>query len=349
MRYTASPTTYRASLLKYDQLREKGLANFEYLLDYWGIEYKKLTEVEYDFINPTREDRDFGACRFNTQKGRGADFASRTISKEDCRNFGLGFTPEDFSGYTNGAPYKAGFDIIGLTQRIHNCNTYSDAAGWLRSDLSKLGENSALVIPSKDAAEKRRKEQAAQLQKKIELSQRLWHTAKELKGSKGELYFKNRHGLNPQETNIRINPWLKHISGVRYPTLLFKVQREPNGPIVAIHRIFLSENGEIKAPVNDPKMALGAIKGAGIWFGKPCDTLFVAEGPENALVYREVGKTFVVSTVYSTNYHNLTIPDCVKTVILVPDEDKAGLSACKLAIETYTKQGKRVKMVRLNG
>jgi len=335
--------------LKHDQLREKALANFESLLNYWGIEYKKLTEVEYDFLSPTRSDRNFGACRFNTHKGRGADFASSTITEQDCKFLGVGFSPNDFSGYSNGEYRKHGFDIIGLVQRIHSCSTYNDAAGYLSSDLKKIAEQGGIITPPKDAAEKRRIEQAEQLQKKIELSQRLWHTAKEFKGSKGELYFENRHGLSPKETNIRFNPWLKHISGVRYPTLLFKVQKEPNGPIVAIHRIFLSENGETKAPVNDPKTALGAIKGAGIWFGKPCDTLFIAEGPENALVYREVGKQFVVSTVYSTNYHNLVIPSYVKTIILVPDEDKAGLSACKLAIEAYTKQGKKVKMVRING
>lgn len=332
-------------MAKHDQLREKGLANFESLLTLWGIEYKKLTEVEYDFLSPTRSDRNFGACRFNTYKGRGADFASSTITEQDCKLLGIGFSPNDFSGYSNGEYRKSGFDIIGLVQRVHNCNTYNDAAGYLSNDLKKIAEQGVIVTPAKDAAEKRRLEQAAQLQKKIELSQRLWHTAKELKGSKGEVYLDCR-GIHPKETSIRINPWLKHTSGIRYPTLLFKAQKSPDGPIVAIHRIFLSENGETKAPVDDPKMALGAIKGAGIWFGNPSSILIIAEGPENALIYREANHSFVVSTVYSTNYHNLTIPKYVKTVILAPDEDKAGMSACKLAIKEYSKQGKKIRLAR---
>ena len=331
-----------------DQLREKGLANFESLLNLWGIEYRKLTEVEYDFLSPTRSDRNFGACRFNIDKGRGADFASATITEQDCELFGTGFTKDDFVGYSNGEYSKSGFDIIGLVQRVHNCSSYQNATGALKDDLNKIAERGGIIIPSKDAAEKRRKEQAEKLQKKIELSQRLWHTAKDYKGSKGELYFENRHGLKVNETNIRINPWLKHISGVRYPTILFKVQRAPDGPIVAIHRIFLNEDYSNKAPVDDPKMALGAIKGAGIWFGAPCDTLFIVEGPENALVYRHVGHQFVVSTVYAGNYHTLTIPSYVKTIFLAPDEDKAGFAAYRLAVQEYSKQGKKMKSVKYN-
>jgi len=335
--------------VKYDQLREKGLANFELLLDYWGIEFRKLSEREYDFINPTRCDRNFGACRFNTHKGRGADFAASTISEQDCNLLGLGFNAHDFNGYTNGQVFKSGFDIVGLAQRIHNCGTYQDAMVRLKADLSEIEKGSdSFVKPAKDAAEKRRIELELQLQKKTELSQRLWHTAKDYKNTLVETYFENRHGLTIDETNIRVNLNLKHISGVRYPTILFKVQKSPDGPIVAIHRIFLSPDGTKKATVDDPKMALGPIKGAGIWFGSPCDILYILEGPENALVYRFVGKQFVVSTVYSTNYHNLVIPSYVKTVILAPDEDKAGLSACKLAATEYTKQGKKVKLVRVH-
>jgi len=335
--------------MKYDQLREKALANFESLLDLWGIEYKKITEVEYDFINPTRYDKNYGACRFNINKGRGADFASVTISESDCNNIGNGFTKEDFVGYVNGTAQKAGFDIIGLTQRIRHTNTYQDAAGWLSRDLQAIKDNGSLIVPAKDAAERRRKDQRQQQQKIVELSQRLWHAAKEIKNTKAEVYFNSRE-LHPQEKTIRIINYLRHKgTDKRYPTVIFKVQEALDGPIVAIHRIFLKEDGNGKADVPEPKMALGRIKGAGIWFGTPSDTLYVAEGPENALYIREVGIKFVVSTVYSTNYHNLVIPSYTKTVVLVPDEDGAGLNACKLAIKEYTKQGKNVKLVKYNG
>ena len=47
--------------MKYDQLREKALANFELLLNHWGIEFQLIGEHEYDFLNPTRQDDNFGA------------------------------------------------------------------------------------------------------------------------------------------------------------------------------------------------------------------------------------------------------------------------------------------------
>ncbi len=333
--------------MRHDTIREKGLANFESLLALWGVEFKKLTENEYDFLSPTRCDRNFGACRFNTYKGRGADFASSTITDGDCRLLGAGFTKNDFVGFTNGKAQKSGFDIIGLVQRVHNCNTYQEGIRYLNDDLNKIKANGGIITPPRDAAEKRRLELEAQQQKRIEISQRVWHTAKDYKGTPAEKYFKNRGGLVAQESNIRFT-YLNHVSGVKYPTILFKVQKTPDSNIVAIHRIFITEDGT-KAPVDDPKMALGAIKGAGIWFGTPNDVLFVVEGPENALVYRYLDRPFVVSTVYANNYHNLIIPSYVKTVILAPDEDKAGLSAARLAANTYRLQHKKIKMVRVDG
>ena len=128
------------------------------------------------------------------------------------------------------------------------------------------------------------------------------------------------------------------------PALLFKVQQSPEGTLSAIHRIYLNSMGTGKAPVDNPKMALGSIKGAGIWLGLPGETLSIVEGPENALSILMMGASFVVCTVNAANFSCLLIPPYVKEVILLPDNDEAGRLACVRATTSYREQGKIVKV-----
>lgn len=91
-------------------------------------------------------------------------------------------------------------------------------------------------------------------------------------------------------------------------------------------------------------MALARIKGLGIWFGKPCETLYIGEGPEDCLTLRELGAKFIVCTIYGTNYHNITIPFYVKNVILIPQWDQAGRSALERAKTKYTHINRTLKI-----
>lgn len=334
--------------MKYDELREQALANFEVLLDYWGIEYRKIDTYEYDFINPTRQDTNFGACRFNVDKNRGADFAGTSFSSRDYTSLAPGFSKEDFASSSAVEQTNWGFDIIGLCQRLHKSSSYNDAARLLKDHLRDISENVNLVVPAADAAARRQHEQNIKNQKLIHYANKTWGLCKtNLENTEGEVYFLSR-GLTPREKNIRFHPKIinKELNRA-VPTLLFKVQENPEGPLVAIHRIYLKDNGLGKADVANPKMALARIKGAGIWFGTPGEILYIVEGPENALTVRHFGIPFSVSTINSTNYGSLTLPNYVKTVVLVPENDAAGQAAYNKAVTAYTAQNKKVKLAKL--
>lgn len=336
--------------MKYDQLREKALANFESLLAYWGIEYQQIGN-EYDFLSPTREDTNFGACRFNIDKGRGADFAGTTLPILDFKQLGCGFSKDDFNGFADGAETKVGFDVIGLAQRVHRINGYKVAAEQLRLDLQKLSEQVKLVSPTRDAAEQRRKEQEIKNAKLTEYAHKVWRACENIKieNTPGSIYLKNR-GINwLNEPSIRFHPKVKNKElGRAIPTLLFRIQKEPTGPLVALHRIYLDEDGK-KAKVSAPKMALARILGAGIWFGAPGEQLAIVEGPENALTARTTyGLDFVVSSVSSANYSSLEIPPYVKRLILIPDEDKAGDAAYEKALIAYHRPGLKIQKASLD-
>ena len=322
--------------MKHDALREQALANFESLLSFWKIEYRKITNVEYDIIATWRSDRDFGSVRFNIEKGRGADFAGCPLAKEDFARLGIGFNKDDFVGFSDEGQSKIGFDIIGLCQRIYNCNTYQQATEYLKDDIEELSKRNNFVRPAEDAAERRNIELQRKRELVLKYASAIWEACRhhKLENTPGERYLSSRK-INIKEYNMRFHPRINYTPTKQaFPALIFRVQENPFGALRAIHRVYLSHDGK-KADIDNPKMALASIKDCGIWFGEKNEVLFIAEGPENALSLRAMGAKFVVSTVYATNFPNIKIPPCVKKIVLAPDVDNAGMNYYEKALIAY--------------
>lgn len=325
-----------------DEIREQALANFDALLHHWDLDYRKITEYEYDIIATWREDKNFGGVRFNLKKARGADFAGGGLTKDDFDILSLqmpAFDKEDYAGYTPTGQGKAGFDIIGLAQRVYQCPSYADTVGRLNSDLTTIGQFKALNTPSSNAAMRRERDYRERVKKSKKLALDMWESCKfyPFENSIGDKYLLNRHKLTIRDDNMRYhsgilckinNKWEK------FPALIFKVQESLFGPLKAIHRIYLSEDGH-KAKIPNPKMALAPIKGMGIWLGKKSTTLALTEGPENALALRQLGYNFVCSSVFGTNLHNISVPSYVTKLVIFPDPDAAGMRSLNAAIDVY--------------
>ncbi len=318
-----------------DDIKEQALANFDVLLEYWNLQYRKISEHEYDIIASWRTDNNFGSVRFNLEKARGADFAGGHLDEQDYARLGLGFSREDFNGFSGQGQSKIGFDIVGLCQRIHSESDYKKAIRLLSRDLAEVSKDNKLLVPARDAALRREREQKLKEAKVKSIAKDIWESSKyhNFAGSVGEKYLIKR-GIRVKEDNIRVNPNIRYIDKKNYPALLFKVQEQPDSPIAAIHRIYLSPDGS-KAKIDNPKMALAPIKGMGIWFGKRSKTLALTEGPENALTLRELGYPFVVSSIFGTNLHNIKIPLYVRKLIIFPDPDEPGLQAFDRAKNVY--------------
>jgi DNA primase len=129
--------------------------------------------------------------------------------------------------------------------------------------------------------------------------------------------------------------------------LIFRVSKLPETETMAAHRIYLKRDGSGKADVPAPKKALGAKQGNAIWFGTPGASLQVAEGPESALSVRACGYPFVACTIDAGNMGDIDVPDCVKEVVIIPDNDNAGrLGAARLLIK-LSGNGLKVRTVQL--
>lgn len=325
--------------MKHDALREKALANFELLLEFWKVDFRKITENEYDLLATWRKDKNFGSCRFNIAKGIGSDFANSGITKEDIKVFGAGFDETDFGGVDlEGDATKSSFDVVGLCQRLYRCRTYQDALKYLDDDLRALARDKDIIVPTEERIKAKQEKQQRDNQRILDYARDLWESAKyhPLKGSIGEAYLQSR-GIIRLDKNIRFHPSIPYKPlNTNYPCLLFKVQKYPDGPLEALHRIYLDPFGN-KAKVDNPKMALASVKGSAIWFGEPDPILYIAEGPENALTCLEVGAKFVACTIFGSNFHNLIIPSNVKKLLVVPDPDPSGLKALNKLIEEKRK------------
>lgn len=326
------------TISSFEILREDALLNIELLFELWGIDYTKVNEYEYDFLAPYRTDKHGGAVRFNVQKGKGADFASVDFTEQDFKSFGKGFDRSDF-GFSRNKAVSYAFDIIGLCQRVHGLSTYKAGATLLKQQLKQLSSNNEIRRATLDAIDKRHKQNSLDKQHKIGYATRILLYCKKFNNTLGETYLNSRSiFLEDEEQDIYFHHKLMYAKTKSFhPALIFCVRQSPQGEIKGIHRIYLSDDGKRKADVEEPKLAIGDIRGSGIWFGKPSDTLHIAEGPENALTLRYCGAEFVVSVIASTNMHNLLIPDCVRTVVICPDPDKAGQVSVERSKVAYSR------------
>lgn len=331
---------------QYNQLKELALANADKLFSFWGLDYIQINKHEYDFRNPTRQDRNFGACRFNIEKGVGADFAGSNFTKEDFAKIGMGFTKEDFTYIPEAKQTNWGFDIIGLTQRLYNCNNYKEAAEFLRCQLQDLSKKEILLTPNSNAHIKRKEKQLENQLLKVTYAKRAWEISNNIENTLAEKYLISRDIILTEQDKkvLKFHPKIMNKEvGKAIPCLLIKVQKTPESELAAIHRIYLSESGN-KATIKQPKMALGSIKGLGVWFGTPSDKLWIGEGVEEALSIRSMNRPFAVSTINATNFHNLTIPDYVKEIVLCPNSDEAGKRSCQKALKEYKLKNRRIKV-----
>lgn len=324
---------------KLDILKEDALANIEKLLRLWKIDYTKVNDLEYDFLSPSRIDNNFGAVRFNIEKGLGADFANTGFSDENFKNFGEGFDRTDF-GFSANRNVSFGFDIIGLAQRVHNSKSYKQAARDLEADIRVIRDDKDFIRADLDAHIKRTAKALEASKVRIDYAKRVAKYCYSFIDTLGQTYLKSR-GLdishNEPVIKFHAKVMCKDVKKA-LPALIFMIQNEPNGEIQGIHRIYLKEDGSGKADVPEPKKALGIVKGNAIWFGKPDKKLYIVEGPENALTLLHCGAKFVACAINAANMPMLTIPKGVEFIVICPDRDPAGFKSaaqCRVAYDTY--------------
>jgi hypothetical protein len=166
-----------------------------------------------------------------------------------------------------------------------------------------------------------------------EAARRLFHAGRSLIGTPAESYLRAR-GIT---ASLRW-PCLRYHPSVYYrafedapreiwPALLAAVT-DHEGRITGVHRTWLDPVRCSKAPLADPRKALGHLLGNGVRFGVAGDVVAAGEGIETMLALKSILPTLPMIAALSANHlAALDLPPTLRRLYVARDNDDAGRRA----------------------
>lgn len=191
--------------------------------------------------------------------------------------------------------------------------------------------------------------------KKRQYAYQLYTNSQELQGTVGETYFRNR-GLclsNKQNTNLpkvlRFSPQLKYESNLYYPAIVSPIT-DAKGRFMAVHRTFLTYNGQSKAPVRTPKKTLGEFSGGSIKLKAVGEILLLTEGVETAIAAMIYFNQPAWACVCTGGLERVKLPPppLARNILIVADNDanNAGMKAARKTEERLLFEGRNVSIIK---
>jgi putative DNA primase/helicase len=142
--------------------------------------------------------------------------------------------------------------------------------------------------------------------------------------------------LEPSPSNLRFHPNLRYAGKSHRPAMLARME-SVTGTFVAIHRTFLSDQGD-KAQV----MFLGEPSGAAVRLYQPKDVLALGEGVETSLSFFLLSGVPAWATGSAVGLESVIIPAQITTVFVCVDNDDAGRRAASRLAQRLTDEGRKV-------
>ena len=162
------------------------------------------------------------------------------------------------------------------------------------------------------------------------VASRLFTSSRSLSGSIAEVYLRSRGiEIQPDFDALRFHPRCYYGTEADgrpqfWPGLVAGVT-DLDHNITGVSRTFLDRQGRGKAPVETQRRAKGDILGNGIRFGTALDVMAAGEGIETVLSLRAALPALpVVAATGSSHLAALIIPDSLRCLLVVRDNDHAG-------------------------
>ena len=174
---------------------------------------------------------------------------------------------------------------------------------------------------------------------------RIWHASRPPAGTLVETYLRSRGLRLPLPATLRCHEGLRHADGTVWPTMVALITQYNDEPI-AIHRTFLARDGDAKAPVETPKMMLGACRGGAVRLAEAGSVLMVGEGIETCLATMQATKLPAWAGLSTSGLRTLELPPHVREVIVLADGDDAGEAAACDCAQRWKQEGRRVRLAR---
>jgi hypothetical protein len=174
-----------------------------------------------------------------------------------------------------------------------------------------------------------------------ESARRLFQRGCPIPGTLAESYLRVRGLLGRLDwPSLRFHPavWYRpHADAPRefWPALLAAVT-DGDGIITGLQRTYLDPSGLGKAPLTDPRRALGSLLGNGVRFGIATDVLAAGEGIETVLALKSVLPDLPMIAALSANHlAALLFAPALARLYVARDNDAAG----RMAVERLTARG----------
>ena len=178
-----------------------------------------------------------------------------------------------------------------------------------------------------------------------------WHQAIPVEGTPAYLYLRNRLKNLLQEIppTLRYVPAAKHgPTGKMYPCLLAAITTYPDRNVTGVLRTFLSPDGMTKAPVVNPKMMLGNVRGGAVRLAPAGEELMIAEGIETGLTVQIMLKKPTWAALSSRNMEQIILPPLplAKTLYIAKDNDEAGNKGALALADKAWAEGRTVRILQ---
>ena len=161
-----------------------------------------------------------------------------------------------------------------------------------------------------------------------------------------ERYLRQRGITLQVPETLRFHPGLKHPSGSIWPAMVALVTRGADNVSMAVHRTFLSLDGNAKAPVEPQKMMLGPCCGGSVQLAPADELLMVGEGIETCLAAMQATRLPAWAALSTSGLRSLDLPEQVRDVIVLADGDDPGEAAARDAARRWKRQGRQVRIAR---
>ena len=160
-----------------------------------------------------------------------------------------------------------------------------------------------------------------------EAARRLFAASKPIRGTLAERYLQSRGIILPADVAaLRFHPRCFHRGPAGreiWPALIATVT-DLDGGITGVHRTWLDPGGG-KAPLDQPRRAMGHLAGNAVRFGAVSDVMTAAEGIETALALKTVMPAMpVVAALSAAHLAALVFSPTLRRLYVARDNDGAG-------------------------
>jgi phage/plasmid primase-like uncharacterized protein len=211
-------------------------------------------------------------------------------------------------------------DLIALNRRHTSLRQTLEEARAFLNEPSHLVPRSRQLVrrDSKDAA------------------RRLFAASRPLRGTLAETYLHSRGITGPlRYPALRFHPTCYYRADQKAPLeiwpALIAAVTDLSGNITGVLRTWLARDGCAKAPVADPRRAMGELLGNAVRFGKALDVAAAGEGVETMLSLNSLLPGLPMMAALSANHlADLLLPPSLRRLYVAVDNDAAGHRAASL-------------------